>query len=98
MSDLLITDYSSIMIEYVALNKPVVFFTYDLDNYLSNERGFYYDFKKTVPGTIVYNSQELVEVIKNNKFDKSKISEFLKIQFDVIDGNSSKRVVDFLLK
>ncbi len=98
MSDLLITDYSSIMIEYVALDKPVVFFTYDLDNYLSNERGFYYDFKKTVPGPIVYNSQELVDVIKNNELDKSKISEFLKTQFDVIDGNSSKRVVDFLLK
>ena len=98
ISDMLITDYSSIMIEYAALDKPVVFFTYDLDNYLSNERGFYYDFKKTVPGPIVYNSPELVDVIKNNELDKSKISEFLKIQFDVIDGNSSKRVVDFLLK
>ena len=42
--------YSSIMIEYSALNKPTVFFTYDLDEYLANERGFYYDFKTTVPG------------------------------------------------
>ena len=98
ISDMLITDYSSIMIEYVALNKPVVFFTYDLDSYLSNERGFYYDFKETVPGPIVFTSSELIDVIKNNKFDKSKISEFLKTQFNVIDGNSSKRIVDFLLR
>lgn len=97
MSDILITDYSSIMIEFVALNKPVVFFTYDLDSYLSKERGFYYDFEKTVPGTIAYNSQELISIIKNNEFDKSKISEFLNVQFDAIDGNSSKRIVDFLL-
>ncbi len=97
ISDMLITDYSSIMIEYGILNKPIVFFTYDLDSYLSNERGFYYDFKKTVPGPIVYSSDELINTIKTNEFDMSKISEFVMTQFDEIDGESSKRVVDFLL-
>lgn len=98
ISDILITDYSSIMIEFAALNKPVLFFTYDLENYLANERGFYYDFKKTVPGPIVYTSEELIDVIKNNEFDNSKLSEFVKTQFDDIDGRSSERIVDFLLK
>lgn len=97
ISDMLITDYSSIMIEYCVLNKPILFFTYDLDSYLSKERGFYYDFKKTVPGPIAYTSDELIDVIENGKFDKSKISEFIITQFDEIDGKSSQRVVDFLL-
>ena len=97
ISDVLITDYSSIMIEYSILNKPTVFFTYDLDEYLKNERGFYYDFKTTVPGPIVHTSDELIDVIENNKFDKSKISEFVKTQFDEIDGHSSERIVNFLL-
>ena len=97
ISDVLITDYSSIMIEYSALDKPTVFFTYDLDYYLDNERGFYYDFKTTVPGPIVYSSDELIDVIKNDRFDKSKISEFVKTQFDEIDGRSSERIVDYLL-
>ncbi len=97
ISDILITDYSSIMIEYSALNKPTVFFTYDLDYYLANERGFYYDFKTTVPGPIVYSSDELIDVIKNGQFDKSKISQFVKTQFDEIDGHSSERIVDYLL-
>ena len=97
ISDVLITDYSSIMIEYSALNKPTVFFTYDLDYYLANERGFYYDFKTTVPGPIVHTSDELIDVIKNNRFDKSKISEFVKTQFDEIDGHSSERILDYLL-
>lgn len=97
ISDVLITDYSSIMIEYSILNKPTVFFTYDLDEYLKNERGFYYDFKTTVPGPIVNTSDELIDVIENNKFDKSKISEFVKTQFDEIDGHSSERIVNFLL-
>ena len=98
LSDILITDYSSIMIEFCALDKPTVFFTYDLDNYLAHERGFYYDFKETVPGPIVYTTEELIDVIENNKFDKSKILQFTSTQFDVIDGKSSKRIVDYLLK
>lgn len=97
ISDMLITDYSSIMIEFVTLNKPVAFFTYDLDSYLDNERGFYYDFKNTVPGPIVRTSNDLIDVIKNNEFDENRISEFLKTQFDVMDGKSSERIVDFLL-
>ena len=97
LSDIMITDYSSIMIEYSALNKPTVFFTYDLDYYLANERGFYYDFETTVPGPIVHTSYELIDAIKNERFDKSKISEFVKTQFDEIDGHSSERIVDYLL-
>ncbi|WP_405305321.1 CDP-glycerol glycerophosphotransferase family protein [Methanobrevibacter sp.] len=97
LSDILITDYSSIMIEFAVLNKPIMFFVYDLDNYLQTERGFYYDFKKTVPGKLVYDSDELINAIKNNDFDKDKIASFTKTQFDAIDGKSSERVVDFLL-
>ena len=97
ISDMLISDYSSIMIEYGILNKPIIFFTYDLDNYLENERGFYYDFKTTVPGPIVYNTRELTEVIKNSDFDFDKIRSFTETQFDAIDGKSSKRIVDFVL-
>ncbi|WP_458454562.1 CDP-glycerol glycerophosphotransferase family protein [Methanobrevibacter sp.] len=97
ISDILITDYSSIMIEYAILNRPIIFFTYDLDSYLANERGFYYDFKTTVPGPIVSSSDELIDVIDGGSFDKSRISDFVMTQFDEIDGKSSKRVVDFLL-
>lgn len=97
ISDILITDYSSIMIEYAILNRPILFFTYDLDSYLSDERGFYYDFKTTVPGPIIYTCDDLINTIKTNDFDNSKISDFVNSQFDEIDGHSSKRVVDFLL-
>lgn len=97
ISDMLITDYSSIMIEYAILNRPIIFFTYDLDDYLANERGFYYDFKTIVPGPIVYSSDELINIIHDDDFDRSRISEFAKTQLDVIDGKSSERIVDFLL-
>ena len=98
ISDILITDYSSIMIEFALLNKPIVFFTYDFEDYLTKERGFYFDFESSVPGPIANNSNQLIDVIKNNDFDESKLSKFVRTQFDAIDGNASKRVVDFLLK
>lgn len=96
LADILITDYSSIMIEFGLLNKPIVFFAYDLDNYLSNERGFYLDYKNDLPGPIVYTTDELIDSIENG-VDTSKLDSFLKTQFDEMDGNSSKRVVDFAL-
>ncbi|WP_296883602.1 CDP-glycerol glycerophosphotransferase family protein [uncultured Methanobrevibacter sp.] len=98
ISDMLITDYSSIMIEFALLNKPIIFFTYDYDSYLTKERGFYFDFKSSVPGPVVYDSNQLINVIEKNEFDENKISEFVKTQFNEIDGQASKRVVDFLLK
>ena len=97
ISDVMITDYSSIMIEFAMLDKPIVFFAYDFDSYLNNERGFYFDFKSTVPGPVVSDSGRLVDVILNGDFDESRMSSFVRTQFDEIDGESSKRVVDFLL-
>ena len=97
ISDILITDYSSIMIEFAMLNKPVVFFTYDFDSYLNKERGFYFDFKNTVPGPIVYDSNQLIDIVKSKNFNEKKLSEFVITQFDEINGAASKRVVDFLL-
>ena len=82
ISDILITDYSSIMIEFALLNKPIIFFTYDFESYLTQERGFYFDFKSTVPGPVVYDSNQLIDVIKSNSFDENKISEFVKTQFN----------------
>ena len=96
LSDILISDYSSIMIEFGLLNKPIVFFAYDLDNYLSNERGFYLDYKKDLPGPVVYTTDELINVISEG-IDTSRLESFTKTQFNEIDGNASARVVDFVL-
>ena len=96
ISDILITDYSSIMIEFGLLKKPVIFFAYDLDNYLSNERGFYLDYKKDLPGPIVFSTDELISAIVNG-VDTSKLESFIKMEAGAVDGNSSKRIVDFVL-
>ncbi|MDO5848647.1 MAG: CDP-glycerol glycerophosphotransferase family protein [Methanobrevibacter sp.] len=97
ISDLLISDYSSMAVEFAALDKPVILFAYDLDNYLSNERGFYFDFDEMSPGKVVKTSDELIGCIESKDF-KINNSKFLENQFDRIDGKSSERIVDLLLK
>ena len=98
ISDMLITDYSSIMIDFGLLRKPIIFYAYDLENYLNNERGFYLDYNKDLPGPIVENMDDLVGIIKDNNYDYDRLDKFLNYEFDYLDSNSSKRIVDYLLK
>lgn len=97
MTDILITDYSSVIFEYSLLERPVILFAYDLENYL-DERNFYYDYEKFVPGPIVYNNDQIIELIKNNSFDLEKVKLFKNKFFDDVDGKSTQRIVEFLLK
>ena len=96
VSDILITDYSSIMIEFAILFKPIIFYPFDLKYYSSNERGFYFDYDD-VPGPIAKDTQEIIEIIKKNNFNIDKIKKFVFKNYDYLDNKSSKRIVDFIL-
>ena len=50
ISDVLITDYSSVMFDFAATGRPMLFFTYDLEHYRDQLRGFYFDFEAEAPG------------------------------------------------
>ena len=65
-SDLLITDYSSVYFDYLWLNKPIVFFDYDLDKYLSDSREMYYDYDEVTPGYKAKDMEELFEAIEGS--------------------------------
>ena len=96
-ADILITDYSSICMEFAMLKKPMLFFAYDLDKY-KNDRNFYFDYEEYVPGKVVKSFDELVVAIKNNEYDERRIKKFNDFNFSFDDGKSTQRLVDFLLK
>ena len=98
LADILIADYSSIMVDYTILKKPAILFDYDLDDYLYKERGFYFDYEDMVPGKIVYNIDELIESIREEDFRLEKMEEFLKLQFGEFKPNSSKLILDYILE
>ena len=97
LADILVADYSSIMVDYTILKKPAILFDYDLEDYLYKERGFYFDYEEMVPGRIVYNIDELIEAIKEEDFRLEKMDEFLKFQFGEFKPNSSKLILDYIL-
>lgn len=97
VSDILITDYSSMIFEYAIMEKPMIFFAYDLPLYNNSLRGFYYDYEEFIPGPIVNNTEQIVDIIKENKWDFEKIKIFKKRFNGYDDGNATKRIVKNIL-
>ncbi|MGL6297889.1 MAG: CDP-glycerol glycerophosphotransferase family protein, partial [Methanobacteriaceae archaeon] len=64
VSDILISDYSSIIFEYSLLNKDMVFFPYDFSSFEKSERGFYRDYMTFLPGSVVKSNEELISELK----------------------------------
>ncbi|TQS75936.1 bifunctional glycosyltransferase family 2 protein/CDP-glycerol:glycerophosphate glycerophosphotransferase [Ornithinibacillus gellani] len=65
VSDILMTDYSSVFFDYANLKRPILFFTYDLDKYRDTLRGFYMYLEKEGPGPLLMTSEEVVQAIEN---------------------------------
>ena len=102
ISDLLITDYSSVFFDYANLNRPVMFYMYDVVEYGSEIRGFYLDIYEDLPGAIITEEDELLSEIKNldtyTQETKQKLDVFNE-RFNYLQtGDCSKRVVDIMMK
>lgn len=93
VANVLVNDYSSTIVEYEILNKPVVLFAYDVEQY---DRGFYFDYYDQVPGTMVNNVSELIEEVQKESVDQKKRTHFMELHYDQLDGQAAKRVVDLL--
>ncbi len=94
ISDVLVTDYSSVFFDFAILERPIVFYMYDLEHYRDNLRGFYIDITN-LPGVIVKTQKELVETICSNRLyiDDAKYKKFNSTYNYLHDGNATSRVV-----
>ncbi|HEM2272174.1 TPA: CDP-glycerol glycerophosphotransferase family protein, partial [Listeria monocytogenes] len=93
--DILITDYSSIPFEFALLEKPMIFFTYDLEEY-DKARGLSDGFLATIPGPFVHTTEELIQLIEQEAFDLEMVRAFAAKWNKYSDGHSSERFVSFL--
>jgi CDP-ribitol ribitolphosphotransferase len=94
--DLLVTDYSSIVFEFSTLGRPMLFYAWDLDDYIA-ERDFYESFESFVPGRIVSTFPELLDAIRRDEYEADKVAEFAARHFAHLDGGASDRVIDELI-
>ncbi|WKA53846.1 CDP-glycerol glycerophosphotransferase family protein [Planococcus shixiaomingii] len=102
VSDMMITDYSSVFFDFAILNRPIIFFMYDLEKYRNELRGFYINMEEDAPGPIVQTESELframhklmhVDVQLDPKFIAFR-NKFASLE----DGNATKRVVQTFLE
>lgn len=95
-TDFLITDYSTVYIDYLLVDKPVLFLNYDFNKYVSLDREFYFPYEKITPGPKVSSWEQLIPTLikqlKNDTYkkDRQKMKQFF---HTYSDGNSSKRLV-----
>jgi CDP-ribitol ribitolphosphotransferase len=94
-ADVLITDYSSIIFEYSALMRPMLFFAPDLEEY-TRSRGFYKDYASFVPGKICRDEKTLAQAVRENDFNAEKIPTFANAYIEFRDGRCTARVVSLI--
>ncbi len=92
VTDILVTDYSSVIFDYALLGKPIVYFIYDLEEY-QNGRGLYYPFEDYVYGLTARNMRELISAVKEEKLCEEKRAEFIRKFVEANDGKATERAV-----
>lgn len=97
VSDVLVTDYSSVIYEFALLGRPIGFFAPDYREYQAG-RGFYFDYATGVPGPIFTETADLADWLRAGSFDIDRVQRFAAESFDVADGRSTARFVDEIVR
>ena len=99
ITDLLITDYSSVFFDFANLKRPIIFYMYDLEYYRDESNGFYIDLEE-LPGRIIKTQEELeneIERLSHNSEYDEKYKRFNEKYNYLDDGKASKRLVETII-
>jgi CDP-glycerol glycerophosphotransferase len=97
-ADVLVTDYSSIMFDFAVTGRPMLFFTYDLEAYRDEIRGFYGDFPAMAPGPLLRTTDEIADALRDldgtSRAYADRYAGFIETFCELDDGRAAARVVD----
>ena len=95
-SDILISDYSATIFDYCVLERPIISFAYDYDEY-KEQRGLYVDLEKELPGGIVKNEDDVISAINNMDYtDECARTKVFKTKYVPVGGNATEICVKAL--
>ena len=94
VTDVLITDYSSNIYEYSLFEKPIIFFDYDLEQY-EILRGVHNSLEDS-PGNVCKTFDEVLDILKNQNYDISKVKKFKNENIAYQDSKSCDRLIKIL--
>lgn len=93
MTDVLVTDYSSVFFDFAVLGRPIYFYMYDFDEYENELRGFYLKIPDDLPNDIDKSEEGFLEKIRNEDFNYDRLAAFNQ-RFNVCnDGQVCKKVI-----
>ena len=96
ISDILISDYSASIVDFSILERPIICFAYDYENYIK-ERGVYIDLEKEVPSGIFKTEDSVIAHIKNMDIQKeSYLTKCFKEKFTSYGGNATNTCIKLL--
>ncbi len=97
VSDICISDYSSLIFEYSLYERPMIFFAYDLEDY-GDWRGFYYNYEEMTPGPICRTTEEIIAYIQDidTLFDRQRVKAFREKFMSACDGHATERVLELM--
>jgi CDP-glycerol glycerophosphotransferase (TagB/SpsB family) len=91
--DLLVTDYSSLSMDFLLMNKPVILYAFDKNSF-EEEMGIYEDLWDCMPGPKVYTFEELLHALEEDlSLYEKKTEDARKTLFDFTDGKASERIL-----
>lgn len=100
-SDVLLNDYSSTMFDYLILDKPIILFPYDLDEYTNDIRGFYMDYN-LLPAEQISSTTRLIEIAQNlQSYQIIWAEQMSKFKSEMVleqEGHASQLIVDEMFK
>lgn len=96
-ADILISDYSTIYFEYMLLERPIISYIYDLDEYIK-DRGLYFPYDQLAPGPYVFDTEELIEAVKAQEehFDIERLRKYKHEFMADCDGHSTERIFNYV--
>ncbi|MDA1476599.1 CDP-glycerol glycerophosphotransferase family protein [Bacillus changyiensis] len=97
VSDLLITDYSSVFFDFANLKRPMIFYVPDIETYRDKLRGFYFDFENEAPGPLVKTTDEVIEKIRETETPEYRLPQIFAPFYEKFcyleTGQSTEKVV-----
>ena len=98
--DILVTDYSGIYFEFLLLDRPIIFFPFDYEKYVTRDRELYFPYEEITPGPKARTLQELMQTLKGVIRGKDEYASFRKkvreLTYTYQDGKSAERVFSVL--
>lgn len=99
ISDYLISDYSSIIMDYCILGRPIICFGYDYEEYNKKRGGFYFDLDKEIPSGICRTEDEVISYILNSDYDReSRKACLFRDKHIEFGGNATQICINKILK